>query len=321
MVAVKPDKGDAKAPPKPVDKVDPAKAGQGGVVAPDTAEQLLIQFFGQVQPPIKVNEDDLVAGDLLTLIAQQQPAAKPAAPTWEFKYYAPMPPLTLGSIEAAAAKYGPDGWEFAGSVKLTYLTDDDRKAIEAADVTQLKRFADALKLPGAGFMSLDVLVFKRQAKPVAQVAAPPRNRDTQMYRELMALRATEALAKAADPAEQAKRQKVRDLEAQLATIQKQLADLRVTHKKSAVLTHKELVPAVDFGQVMTALVALADARYGAEGRRQRLTFSQGRVGPKNETDGLTITGDPDAVDWVVGIAEKLKPATGDATKPPADEKK
>jgi RNA polymerase sigma factor (sigma-70 family) len=321
-VEAKSDKGDAKAqPPRPTDKVDPAKAGQRGNTKPNEAE-LLSLFLTQILPqdgkPViqgLPTDGDVLLAEVLT----QQIAAKPAAPTWEFKYYAPMPPLTLGAIEAVAAKYAPDGWEYAGCVKLTYLSDDDREVIEAADVAQLKRFVDAMKA-GSALMSLDVLVFKRQVKRAAHATALTQLREDQKYRELLILRGQEDLARAADPAEQAKRKQVRDLEAQLADIQKKLADLRDTHKKSCVLTHEQLGPA-DLGQVMTALVALADARYGEEGRRQRLTFSHGKVGPKHETDGLTITGDPDAVDWVAAIAEKLKPATSDPAKPPAGEKK
>jgi hypothetical protein len=320
-IEAKSDKNEGKVPPP-----RPAEPGEGGAVAPDAAEQLLLQFFGQAQPPttppMKVDEQELVVGDLLAQIAAKQDAAKkPAAPTWEFKYYLPIGLIGLGTIEAAAAKYAPDGWEFAGSVRLTYLSDANRKRIDADDPSLLDLVGNKNKFPPG----MDVLVFKRPAKPAAHAATAPQPGYAQAYRNLYSLRAQQALAGAADPAERAKRQQVRELEAQLAAIQKQLADLRDTHKKSVVLTHKELGTAADLDQVMTALVALTDARYGADGRKQRVTVIHGPVGPKDEpalrTVGLTITGDPDAVDWVVGIAEKLKPATGETAKPPLADKK
>jgi len=107
----------------------------------------------------------------------------------------------------------------------------------------------------------------------------------------------------------------RAIEAQIYELQKKLADLRAANKKEVVLTGKDLGPDTDLGRVMTALASLADVRYGAEERKRRLSFSVGKVGEKHETEGLTIGGDAEAVDWMVGIAEKLK-AGGNKPKTP-----
>jgi hypothetical protein len=231
-----------------------------------------------------------------------------SAPAWEFKYYAPKAPLSLAAIEQAAATYAADGWEYAGAVKLTNVTDERKRIVMADSNMQL----------AAGPLLLDVLVFKRPARA--------RNTAVQAGELLLEkldetpgrnLRAAELLAQVAkDPANQpnvppaaVRLVQMRKLEAEIAAMQQKLDALRKAEKKTAVLTAKDLGAGTDLQQVMTALAALADARYGADGRRQRLSFSVGKVDPpKNETTGLTIEGDPDAVDWLVEVAKKLKPS-------------
>jgi RNA polymerase sigma factor (sigma-70 family) len=233
-------------------------------------------------------------------------------PAWEFKYYAAGTPLTLWMIEEAAGKFAPDGWEYSGAVTLTLISDEEKKRIEGADANTFKlAAARAAGFPGTG---LTVLVFKRPAKRVAanavaeqlfaQLAAEAQNQN--VTGDLLKLAQKQFDQAAKWPPAAGKVAQARVLEAKIAELQKQLNDLRAETKKTAVLTHKDLGAGTDLSQVMTALVALADARYGADGRRQRLSFSHGNVGPDFKTEGLTVEGDPDAVDWIVEVAGKLK---------------
>jgi hypothetical protein len=154
----------------------------------------------------------------------------------------------------------------------------------------------------------DVLVFKRPAR--GKTAAGQAN---QLLMEL-ALRANpdnttllpQVLAGAADQASRSPRVEPRvlqkrKLEAEIALLQKRLDDLRAADRRAAVFAAADLGPKADLGKLMTVLVSLADVRYGEEGRKQRLSFSHSR-------DGLKVEGDPDAVDWVVEVVGKLKPA-------------
>jgi hypothetical protein len=297
----------------------------GGLAAGAWA-RLVPQAGAQAPPPNPPagKVERLAEGGLLDLAVRIGSAP---APAWEFKYYAPAPPLSLGSIEQAAATYATDGWEYAGAVKLTYVSEGDEKRIEAADPAQLKRFGAATRGQQAPLMAVDVLVFKRPAR--AKVAAAELLFDKLVERAGPAVTAGELLARVQEKVDQPNTPpavqrlvQMRALEAQIAVMQQKLDDLRKANKKSAVLTAKDLGAGTDLRQVMTALVALADARYGAEGRKQRLSFSHGKVGGKttpdgghvligdDAVDGLTIEGDPDAVDWLVEVARKLKPGVG-----------
>jgi hypothetical protein len=102
---------------------------------------------------------------------------------------------------------------------------------------------------------------------------------------------------------------ITELQHKLALQYKKLTALRAADQQylTLTLTKQDLGPDADLVRVMTALVSLADIRFGPDERKRRLSFTVGQIDAKTQSfEGLVVAGDAEAVNWVSGVAERLK---------------